>query len=94
MQRLGAPVPCPRLHLIRFHLRARIQRQYPSLLIANGEHRKRIQALMGHSSTNVTMGVYGHLMPGGEGEIADRLGTLVVRFERVDVHMSGILSRA
>ena len=32
---------------------------------------------MGHSSINVTMDVYGHLMPGGGGEVADRLGALV-----------------
>ena len=32
-------------------------------------------ALIGHSSINVTMDVYGHLMPGGE--VADRLGALV-----------------
>ncbi|MGH9891152.1 MAG: tyrosine-type recombinase/integrase, partial [bacterium] len=36
--------------------------------IANGEHPKRIQALMGHSSINVTMDVYGHLMPQGGDE--------------------------
>jgi hypothetical protein len=47
------------------------------LLIANGEHPKRIQALMGHSSIKVTMDVYGHLMPGGGDEVADRLGALV-----------------
>ena len=34
---------------------------------------------MGHSSINVTMDVYGHLMPGGGGEVADRLGALVFR---------------
>jgi len=32
---------------------------------------------MGHSSINVTMDVYGHLMPEGGGEVADRLGALV-----------------
>ena len=30
---------------------------------------------MGHSSINVTMDVYGHLMPGGK--VADRLGVLM-----------------
>jgi integrase len=66
------------LRKIRFH---DLRHTYPSLLIANGEHPKRIQALMEHSSTNVTMDVYGHLMPGGGGEVADRLGALVFRFE-------------
>jgi integrase len=64
------------LRKIRFH---DLRHTYASLLIANGEHPKRIQALMGHSSINVTMDVYGHLMPGGGGEVADRLGALVFR---------------
>ncbi len=65
---------CVGLYKIRFH---HLRHTYASLLIANGEHPKRIQALMGHSSINVTMDVYGHLMPGGGGEVADRLGALV-----------------
>ncbi len=56
-----------------------LRHTYASLLIANGEHPKRIQALMGHSSINVTMDVYAHLMPGGGDEVADRLGALVFR---------------
>jgi integrase len=62
------------LRKIRFHDPRHTR---ASLLIANGEHPKRIQALMGHSSINVTMDVYGHLMPGGGDEVADRLGALV-----------------
>ena len=62
------------LRKIRFH---DLRHTFASLLIANGEHPKRIQALMGHSSINVTMDVYGHLMPQGGDEVADRLGTLV-----------------
>ncbi|MGH8472575.1 MAG: tyrosine-type recombinase/integrase [Gammaproteobacteria bacterium] len=62
------------LRKIRFH---DLRHTFASLLIANGEHPKRIQALMGHSSINVTMDVYGHLMPEGGGEVADRLGALV-----------------
>jgi len=65
-----------RLRKIRFH---DLRHTYASLLIANGEHPKRIQALMGHSSINVTMDVYGHLMPGGGDAVADRLGALVFR---------------
>jgi hypothetical protein len=64
------------LRKIRFH---DLRHTFASLLIANGEHPKRIQALMGHSSINVTMDVYGHLMPGGGAEVADRLGALVFR---------------
>jgi hypothetical protein len=36
-----------------------------------------LSRVMGHSSINVTMDVYGHPMPGGGGEVADRLGALV-----------------
>lgn len=62
------------LRKIRFH---DLRHTYASLLIANGEHPKRIQALLGHSSISVTMDVYGHLMPQGEAEVASRLGALV-----------------
>lgn len=62
------------LRKIRFH---DLRHTFVSLLIANGEHPKRIQALVGHSSISVTMDVYGHLMPQGGDEVADRLGTLV-----------------
>ena len=44
---------------IRFH---DLRHTYASLLIDQGEHPKYIQAQMGHSSINVTMDVYGHLM--------------------------------
>ncbi|MGH8507102.1 MAG: tyrosine-type recombinase/integrase [Gammaproteobacteria bacterium] len=62
------------LRRIRFH---DLRHTFASLLIHNGEHPKRIQALMGHSSINVTMDVYGHLMPEGGDQVADRLGALV-----------------
>jgi len=62
------------LRKIRFH---DLRHTYASLLIANNEHPKRIQALMGHASINVTMDVYGHLMPQGGDQVADRLGALV-----------------
>ncbi|MDQ3775036.1 MAG: site-specific integrase [Pseudomonadota bacterium] len=52
------------LRKIRFH---DLRHTYASLLIANGEQPKRIQALMGHSSINVTMDVYGHLNARGRG---------------------------
>jgi integrase len=64
------------LRKIRFH---DLRHTYASLLIANGENVKRIQSLMGHSSATVTLDVYGHLMPGGGGQVADRLGALVFR---------------
>jgi len=44
---------------IRFH---DLRHTYASLLIDRGEHPKYIQVQMGHSSINVTMDTYGHLM--------------------------------
>ena len=44
---------------IRFH---DLRHTYASLLIDRGEHPKYIQVQMGHSSINVTMGTYGHLL--------------------------------
>jgi len=44
---------------IRFH---DLRHTFATLLIDQGEHPKYIQGQMGHSSINVTMDVYGHLM--------------------------------
>ena len=44
-----------------------------ALAIANGAHPKQIQELMGHSSINVTMDVYGHLLPSLGDALADGL---------------------
>ena len=56
---------------IRFH---DLRHTYASLLIAQGEHPKYIQAQMGHSSINVTMDTYGHLLDTVNRAAADRLG--------------------
>jgi len=48
-----------------------------SLLIAQGEHPKYIQAQMGHSSINVTMDTSGHLIDTITREAANRLGDAV-----------------
>jgi integrase len=47
------------LRNIRFH---DLRHTYASLLIDQGEHPKYIQTQMGHSSINITMDTYGHLM--------------------------------
>ncbi len=47
------------LRKIRFH---DLRHTYASLLIDQGEHPKYIQTQMGHSSINITMDTYGHLM--------------------------------
>ena len=47
-----------------------------SWLIAAGEHPKTIQTRLGHSSIQVTMDRYGHLMEGLDARTADRLDEL------------------
>ena len=42
-------------------------------MIAAGVNAKAISTYMGHSSIQVTYDRYGHLMPGGEEEAAQRL---------------------
>lgn len=45
-------------------------------LIAAGEHPKTIQTRLGHSSMQVTMDCYGHLMDGLDEQTAVRLDTI------------------
>lgn len=59
---------------IRFH---NLRHTYASLLIAQGEHPKYIQSQLGHSSIQVTMDVYGHLMESVNREAASKLGNAV-----------------
>ncbi|MFO7783393.1 MAG: tyrosine-type recombinase/integrase [Desulfatiglandales bacterium] len=62
------------LRKIRFH---DLRHSYASLLIEQGEHPKYIQSQMGHSSINVTMDVYGHLMNTVNQTAARRLDSAV-----------------
>lgn len=59
---------------IRFH---NLRHTYASLLIAQGEHPKYIQSQLGHSSIQVTMDIYGHLMVSVNREAACKLGNAV-----------------
>jgi integrase len=64
------------LRKIRFH---DLRHTYASLLIDQGEHPKYIQAQMGHSSINVTMDTYGHLMKTVNQESARRLDLTIFK---------------
>lgn len=64
---------------MRFH---NLRHSYASLLIAQGEHPKYIQSQLGHSSINVTMDIYGHLMQTVNQKTASRLGKTVPRINR------------
>ena len=59
---------------VRFH---DLRHTYASLLVAQGEHPKYIQSQLGHSSIQVTMDVYGHLMTDVNQEAAIKLGKSV-----------------
>jgi hypothetical protein len=45
----------------------------PSLLLQNGECFIYGKEQMGHSSINVTVEIYGHLIPGGNRQAVDKL---------------------
>jgi len=59
-----------KIRKIHFHI---LRHTYASLLIDQGEHPKYIQTQMGHSSINVTMDTYGHLMNTVNREASKRL---------------------
>jgi integrase len=54
---------------------------YASLMIAAGVNAKALSEFMGHSSIQVTLDLYGHLMPGAESEAASRLDALLANAE-------------
>lgn len=58
---------------VRFH---DLRHTAVALAIAAGAHPKAIQARMGHSSIQVTLDRYGHLLPAVEGELADGLDAM------------------
>jgi integrase len=60
---------------IRFH---NLRHTYASLLVYQGEHPKYIQSQLGHSSIQVTMDVYGHLMETVNRGAATKLGRTVM----------------
>lgn len=58
------------LHGLRFH---DLRHTCAALLIAEGAHPKAIQQRLGHSSITVTLDRYGHLFPGLDDALTDRL---------------------
>jgi integrase len=74
-RRVWAPaVSAAGLEPMRFH---DLRHTHASMLIAQGEHPKVIAERLGHSSITVTLDVYGHLMPGMDERVADRLEILM-----------------
>jgi integrase len=58
------------LRRVRFH---DLRHSFASLLLQNGESLTYVKEQMGHSSINVTVDIYGHLVPGGNRQAVDRL---------------------
>ncbi len=48
-----------------------------SLLLANGEHPKVVQEMLGHFSITLTMDTYSHVMPDMQEQSAARLDALL-----------------
>ncbi|MET0643179.1 MAG: tyrosine-type recombinase/integrase, partial [Candidatus Binatia bacterium] len=59
-----------KLRRIRFH---DLRHTFASLLLQNGESPAYVKEQMGHSSIQVTVDIYGHLVPGGNRQAVDRL---------------------
>lgn len=52
---------------------------YASLMIAAGVNAKALATYLGHANIAITLDLYGHLMPGNEGEAADLLDVYLRR---------------
>jgi integrase len=52
---------------------------YASTMIASGANAKTISTYMGHANINITLDLYGKLMPGNEAEAADLLDAYLNR---------------
>lgn len=58
------------LRKIRFH---DLRHTYASILIAQGENLKFIQSKLGHSSAQLTLDRYGHMMPQVQQGVGERI---------------------
>jgi integrase len=62
------------LRRVRFH---DLRHTFASLLLQNGESLTYVKDQMGHSSIQVTVDIYGHLVPGGNRAAVDKLDVAV-----------------
>jgi integrase len=62
------------LRRVRFH---DLRHTFASLLLQNGESLTYVKEQMGHSSIQVTVDIYGHLVPGGNRAAVDKLDAAV-----------------
>jgi integrase len=59
-----------RLHGLRFH---DLRHSYATFLVEQGAHPKEMAELMGHSSVQITLDRYSHIMPRLRSALAERL---------------------
>jgi len=64
------PLTKAKLRRVRFH---DLRHTFASLLLQNDESPVYVKEQMGHSSIQVTVDLYGHLIPGGNKQAVDRL---------------------
>ncbi len=62
-----------KLRRFRFH---DMRHTFASLLIQNGESLAYVKDQLGHSSIKITVDIYGHLVPGANGQAVNRLPSL------------------
>jgi integrase len=62
------------LRRVRFH---DLRHTFASLLLQNGESLTYVKEQMGHSSIQVTVDIYGHLVPGGNRQAVNKLDMVV-----------------
>jgi integrase len=68
-----------KMRRVRFH---DLRHTFASLLIAQGESLAYVKEQMGHSSIQVTVDIYGHLVPGGNRQAVDRLDDMPVNAKK------------
>jgi len=68
------------LRHIRFH---DLRHTFASLLLQQGESPVYVKEQMGHSSIQVTVDLYGHLIPGGNKQAVDRLDSPIIKSQFV-----------
>ena len=64
------------LRKVRFH---DLRHSYASLLLQQGESPVYVKEQLGHSSIQITVDCYGHLIPGGNKQAVDRLDTPAIK---------------
>jgi integrase len=71
-----------KLRRVRFH---DLRHTFASLLLQNGESPAYVKEQMGHSSIQVTVDIYGHLIPGGNRQAVDKLDDVSVNTKKAAV---------